>query len=421
MQEIKIRHGLDISMEGKPRQTVREAGKVASVAISGHDFPDVRPEFSVEPGDKVRAGQTVFTDRRRPEIAFTAPATGAVTAINRGRRRALDSLVIRIESDETVTFPIPGTSDGPEEIRGLLLKSGLWPSFRTRPFGRIPDADAIPNAIFVTAMDTNPLAADPRVAIGRHAEAFRRGLDVLPALTPGPVFVCRANGPPLYDGTPERIRQVTVSGAHPAGLSGTHIHHLAPVANGKSVWQVGYQDVIAIGHLLLSGRLWGERIVALSGSGMRDPALVKLPMGASLDEALDGELEKGPMRVISGPVLSGREAGYLGRYHDQVTVIARSDEEVAAPGFLSRLGGFFIGVPDAAIIPRDTFERVMPLDILPVPLLRALSVGDVETARDLGCLELVEEDLALLSHVCTTGTDYGALLRAALDQIEADA
>jgi Na+-transporting NADH:ubiquinone oxidoreductase subunit A len=131
MQEIKIRHGLDISMEGKPRQTVREAGKVASVAISGHDFPDVRPEFSVEPGDKVRAGQTVFTDRRRPEIAFTAPATGAVTAINRGRRRALDSLVIRIESDETVTFPIPGTSDGPEEIRGLLLKSGLWPSFRT--------------------------------------------------------------------------------------------------------------------------------------------------------------------------------------------------------------------------------------------------------------------------------------------------
>lgn len=407
-------------MDGKPRQTVRKAGKISSVAISGHDYPRVRPELSVEPGGKVRAGQTVFTDRRQPRIAFTAPAAGTVTAINRGCRRSLDSLVIRIEGDEAMAFPIPSASDGPEEIRGLLLKCGLWPSFHTRPFGRIPDADAVPDAIFVTAMDTNPLAADPRVIIGLHAEEFRQGLNVLPTLTPGPVFICQATGPSLYYGEQDRIRQITFSGPHPAGLPGTHIHHLAPVANGKSVWQVGYQDVISIGHLLSTGRLWGERIVALSGSGMRDPALVKLPVGASLDEALDGQLADGPMRVISGPVLSGREAGYLGRYHNQVTVIARSEDEVSTHGFFSRLGGFFTGVPDAAIIPREAFERVMPLDILPVPLLRALSVGDVETARDLGCLELVEEDLALLSHVCTTGTDYGVLLREVLDEIEAD-
>lgn len=407
-------------MDGKPRQTVREAGEISSVAISGHDFPDVRPDFAIEPGDRVRAGQTIFADRRRPEIAFTAPAAGVVTAINQGRRRSLDSLIIRIEGDEAVVFPIPDAPVAPEEVRSLLLKSGLWPSFQTRPFGRIPGPDTVPDAIFVTAMDTNPLAADPRVVIRVHEEEFRQGLDVLPALTPGPVFICQATGPSLYDGAHDRIRQIVFSGPHPAGLPGTHVHHLTPVAKGKSVWQVGYRDVIAIGHLLSTGRLMTDRIVALAGSGVRDPALVRLPTGASLDEALDGQLVDGPMRVISGPVLSGREAGYLGRYHNQVTVIALNQGKAAAPGFLSTLSGFFTGVPDAAIIPREAFERVVPLDIMPVPLLRALSVGDVETARDLGCLELVEEDLALLSHVCTTGTDYGTLLREVLDEIEAD-
>lgn len=418
--ELRIRHGLDIALAGTPRQAVREARTVTSVAISGHDFPDIRPDFAVEPGDRVRAGQTVFVDRRRPAIAFTAPAAGIVTAINRGQRRSLDSLVIRREGDAVESFPVPSGSASGEEIRSLLLRSGLWPSFLARPFGRIPDPNAVADAIFVTAIDTNPLAADPRVAIGQHGEEFRRGLAALPLLTAGPVFVCRAPGPLLVDGDAGRVEDVVVSGRHPAGLAGTHIHHLAPVANGRTVWQIGYQHVIAIGHLLATGRLPTERIVAISGSGVRDPSLVRLPVGASLDEAVDGELAEGPVRIISGPALSGREAGFLGRYHNQVTVIALDEERPAARGLLSRLGGFFAGVPDAAIIPREAFERAMPLDILPVPLLRALSIGDIETARELGCLELLEEDLALLSHVCTTGTDYGALLRDVLDQIRTE-
>ena len=404
-------------MPGRPQQALREAGRVRTVAISGHDFPDIRPDLRVAPGDRVRAGQTVFVDRKRPQIAFAAPGAGIVAAIDRGRRRSLDSLVIRLEGDEAESFDVPAAPSG-EDVRRLLLASGLWPSFRTRPFGRIPDPDTSPGAIFVTAIDTNPLAADPRVAIGLNARDFRRGLDVLPLLADGPVFVCRAPGPALCDGTRGRIAEVTVTGPHPAGLPGTHIHHLAPVAAGGTVWHIGYQDVIAIGRLLATGRVPADRIVALAGAGVNDPALVRLHVGASLDEALDGRLVDGPMRVISGPALSGREAGFLGRYHDQVTVIPR-DEVPKARGLASRLGALFAGTPDAAIIPREAFERVMPLDILPVPLMRALSVGDVETARELGCLELVEEDLALLSHVCTTGTDYGALLRDALDRIEA--
>ncbi len=419
---LRIRQGLDVDLPGKPRQTVRDAREVASVAISGHDYPGIRPDFAVQPGDRIRAGQTVFVDRRRPRIAFAAPATGIVTAIDRGRRRALDSLVIRREGEGTESFPVPSGPMPGETLGSLLLTSGLWPSFLTRPFGRIPDPDGIADAIFVTAIDTNPLSADPRVAIGLHREEFRRGLAVLPLLTAGSVYVCRAPGPSLVDVDAARVEDVVVSGRHPAGLAGTHIHHLAPVANGRAVWQIGYQHVIAIGHLLATGRPPTERIVAIAGSGVRDPSLVRLPAGASLDEALVGELAEGPVRIISGPALSGREAGYLGRYHNQVTVIARDEKDAEPAGLrrLSRLGGFFMGAPDAAIIPREAFERVMPLGILPTPLLRALSIGDVDTARDLGCLELLEEDLALLSHVCTTGTDYGALLRDVLDQIEAE-
>lgn len=418
--EIRIRRGLDIALSDAPRQALHEYGKVRSVAISGHDFPDIRPEFRVEPGDRVKEGQVIFVDRKRPQIAFTSPAAGIVAAINRGRRRSLDSVVIQIDGNEAETFSMPSASPSPDDIRELLLRSGLWPSFLTRPFGRIPAPNAVADAIFVTAIDTNPLAPDPRFAISLHAEDFRRGLGALLTLTQGLLFICQAPGPPLCENTSERLRPVTVSGPHPAGLPGTHIHHLAPVGDGRhSVWQIGYQDVIAVGRLISTGRLWTDRIVAVAGSGVRDPSLARLKLGASLDEALENELRDGPARVISGPVLSGRESGYLGRYHNQITVIARGDEH-PAPSLTSRFRRLLEGTPDMAIVPREAFERVMPLDILPVPLLRALSVGDVETAKDLGCLELVEEDLALISHVCTTGTDYGALLRDVLDQLAGD-
>jgi Na+-transporting NADH:ubiquinone oxidoreductase subunit A len=418
--EIRIKRGFDIALVGVPRPVLREVGTVRSIAISGRDFPNIRPEFRIEAGDRVREGQALFVDRKRPQIAFTAPAAGIVTAINRGRRRSLDSLVIQLDGDEAETFSMSSASPSPAAMRELLLRSGLWPSFLTRPFGRIPAPDAVADAIFVTAIDTNPLAPDPRFAISRHAEDFRRGLVGLLTLTQGSVFVCQRPGSSLCENTSERLRSVMVSGPHPAGLPGTHIHHLAPVGDGHhSVWQIGYQDVIAIGHLLATGRLWTDRIVAVAGTGVRNPSLAQLKLGASLDEALENELCDGPARVISGPVLSGRESGYLGRYHNQITVIARGNENPVS-SLTSQVWHLLEGAPDKAIVPREAFERVMPFDILPVPLLRALSVGDVETAKDLGCLELLEEDLALISHVCTTGTDYGALLRDVLDQLAGD-
>lgn len=415
-ERLAIRRGLDIGLSGKPRQALREAGKVGSVAISGHDFPGVRPLFRVEAGARLLKGQTVFVDQKRPRIAFVAPGAGTVAAINRGHRRSLDSVVIRLDGTaDAVSFPVLPETAGREALRGLLLDSGSWPAFLARPFGRIPDPDAVADAIFVTATDTNPLAPDPKLALEEWGSHFHAGLEVLAALTDGPVFVCHGEGVAVRGGG--RIRPVAVSGPHPAGLAGTHIHHLMPVGGGRSVWQIGYQDVAAIGHLRSTGRLLSHRIVAIAGSGLRDPALVRVEMGASLDDLLAAELDGGNVRVLSGPVLSGREAAYLGRYHNQVTVLA---EPPAPKGTLARLRGILKGAPGGAIIPSERFESVLPLRLLPVPLLRALSVGDLDTARDLGCLELVEEDMALLSHVCSTGANYGEMLREVLDRLAED-
>lgn len=418
VRTIRLRRGLDIRLKGAAQSVIRERAAVRSVGLSGHDCPGIRPEFKVSPGQRVLAGETLFVDRKRPDIAFTAPAGGTVRSIDLGRRRAMDLLVIDIDGAEALVFERPDTDDA-DAIRALIMRSGLWPSFLARPLGRIADPASSPDAIFVTAVDTDPLAADPRIAIGLDRASFRLGTSILPLLTPGRVFVCTSPGSPVADDLGDRVMEVAFSGPHPSGLPGTHIHFLHPVRRA-SAWTIGYQDVIAIGHLLRTGRLPRDRVVAVTGPMVSRPSLVRAPLGASLDELLDGELVDGPARAISGSILSGREAAYLGRYHNQITVTVR-DEEPERRGPIAVLHRFLSGKPDAAIIPREAFERAFPFDIPPVPLLRALSIGDVDTARELGCLDLVEEDLALLSHLCTTGTDYGALLRQVLDEVEARA
>ena len=347
---IPIRRGFDIAVSGAPRQVVADGAEITSVALLGADFPEVRPALSVEVGDHVTVGQTLFVDRRRPEIAFTSPAAGVIAAIGRGRRRALDTLVIDLAGDSAELFGPSPRALSRDGVRELLLKSGLWPAFRTRPFGRIPDPGAVPGAIFVTAMDTNPLAADAAVVLESNAEPFASGLDVLTLLTGGPVFVCQSPGPALADESKQRIRCVRFDGPHPAGLPGTHIHRLAPVGDGRVVWHIGYQDVIAIGHLLATGRLWTERVVALAGPGVRNPRLVRTRLGASLDDLTQGELGDGDFRIVSGSALGGREAGFLGRYHTQVSVLPAARETARLP-ILSRLLGAGRDVPPPLIPP----------------------------------------------------------------------
>jgi len=452
-QRISISKGLDVPIAGEPESTVEPGRPVRSVAILGSDYLQLKPKMLVQEGDRVNQGQALFVDKRDPKVMFTAPGSGTVSAINRGARRVLQSVVIELDKAETETTEyshLEGSDPAALEqsaIRSALFTSGLWTAFRTRPYSKVPQSDSSPRSIFVTAIDTQPLAADPRLVVDVHREAFLSGLQIISRLTEGTIYVCTETDWKGSVSDRENVQHVEFSGPHPAGLPGTHIHHLDPVSVERTVWHIGYQDVIAIGKLFSEGRLWMERTVALGGTGFGRPRLVTTRLGANIDELVTGELkpvgvkEKSP-RLISGSVLSGRTAvgpeAYLGRYHLQVAAIPQDNEchlfgwsglfnrRYSFAGLFKRQQGHSQTFPistalngrTTALVPVDAFERVLPLDILPVPLLRALLIKDTDQAQALGCLELDAEDLALCSFVCPGKNDYGTVLRINLEQIE---
>jgi len=442
---IKIKKGLDIPLAGAPEQRVAPGADVTSVALLGPDTHDLKPGMLVREGDRVKLGQPVYTDKDNPGVNFTAPGSGVVTKVNRGERRVLQSVVISLDGDDAETF----ASYAPAELAGLdgqavrdnLLASGLWTALRTRPYSKIPAPDSTPRALFVTAIDTNPLAADPAVVIATDPDAFQRGLLLAARLLDGPVYVCTAPDAAIPCPNEAPFRHATFSGKHPAGLVGTHIHFLDPVSEDKFVWHIGYQDVMAIGRLFTTGRLPVERVVALGGPMVGQPRLLATRLGAHTSELIRGELQQGNVRVVSGSVLSGHRAAgwaaYLGRYDTQISVLPEGNPREflsflrpgfgkfsAARAFTGNLLGKAFrfttsqnGSP-RAMVSIGSFEQVMPLDILPTPLLKALIVRDTDTARGLGCLELDEEDLALCSFVCNGKYEYGPHLRSNLHEIE---
>ncbi|HDG1711272.1 TPA: Na(+)-translocating NADH-quinone reductase subunit A, partial [Kluyvera ascorbata] len=326
---IKITKGLDLPIAGLPDGQRVDDVTVTRVAVKGEEYIGLRPSMAVKEGDRVAKGQLLFEDKKIPGVRFTAPASGIVSAIHRGERRVLQSVVIDIEGDDAVAF----NAYAPDELATLpretvttqLIESGLWTAMRTRPFSKTPVPGAEPAAIFVTAMDTNPLAADPQPIILAQRDAFNAGLTVLTRLTDGRVHVCQGCGGKLGGHPQGQVTFNQFAGPHPAGLVGTHIHFLEPVSLNKQVWHLNYQDVIAYGKLFLDGVLWTERIIALGGPQVKQPRLLRTRLGADLDALLVGELHDGENRVISGSVLNGTQAvgphAFLGRFHLQVSVL----------------------------------------------------------------------------------------------------
>lgn len=444
---FSIKKGLDLPLSGKPEQTIFDANPVKTVAVLGNEYVGMRPTMLVEEGQRVKLGEALFEDKKNPGVIFTAPGAGTIKAINRGAKRALQSVVIELDGDEEVQFEQVTTSAleklDRQAIKDNLLNSGLWLAFRTRPYSRSPAPDTTPHSIFVTAIDTNPLAADPSVIINEYADDFKHGLTVLSQMTDGKVFVCQAADTALPVSHQDNMQVSTFSGPHPAGLAGTHIHYLDPVSANKTVWTINYQDVIAIGKLFTTGRLWVERIISFAGPLVTKPRLLRTRLGASTEELVSGEIQNVQARIISGSVLNGHTANnwaaYLGRFHNQISVIAEGTERELLgwirPGGKNKFSALNVFISSLfpkkdlaltttqngsprAMVPVGVFERVMPLDILPTQLLRALLVKDTDSAQALGCLELDEEDLSLCSFVCSGKYDYGPALRTNLTQIE---
>lgn len=442
---IKITKGLDLPIKGSPQQTIQDGNAVTRVAILGEEYIGMRPTMHVQEGDKVKKGQVLFEDKKNPGVKFTAPAAGNVVEINRGARRVLQSVVIQLEGDDSEVFAKYSESDlaslDAAKVQENLVNSGMWTAIRTRPFSKSPALDSKPKSIFVSVMDTNPLAADPLVIINERKDDFINGLHVISCLTEGKVFVSKAAGTELKTGT-AKVEVHEFAGVHPAGLVGTHIHHLDPVGANKKVWHIGYQDVMAIGHLFTTGELDNRKVVSLAGPEAKNPRLVRTLLGADIAELTAGEVNDGDMRIISGSVLQGNHAhgvhGYLGRFHNQVTVLLEGREKElfgwikpgvnqhsitrAYLGHLSPKKLFNMTTTtngsDRSMVPIGNYERIMPLDILPTLLLRDMISGDTDGAQTLGCLELDEEDLALCTYVCPGKYNYGPILRDCLDKIE---
>ncbi|MFZ7186923.1 Na(+)-translocating NADH-quinone reductase subunit A [Avibacterium avium] len=442
---ITIKKGLDLPIAGKPEQVIHNGNAVTEVALLGEEYVGMRPSMKVREGDVVKKGQVLFEDKKNPGVLFTAPASGTVTAINRGAKRVLQSVVIQIEGDDQVTFNKYSADElkslTSEQVRQNLQASGLWTALRTRPFSKVPAVDAVPSSIFVNAMDTNPLAADPEVVLKAHWDDFTNGLTVLSRLHEGKLHLCKAGDTNIPTVDLPNLAVHDFGGPHPAGLSGTHIHFIDPVSATKTVWYLNYQDVIAFGRLFTTGELYNDRVISLAGPQVKNPRLIRTQLGANLAQLTKGELKEGENRSISGSVLSGHKAegavDYLGRYALQVSVIAEGREKEflgwIMPGankysitrtvlghFGHKLFNFTTALNGGhrAMVPIGAYERVMPLDIIPTLLLRDLSAGDTDSAQALGCLELDEEDLALCTFVCPGKNDYGPMLRAALDKIE---
>jgi len=442
---INIKKGLDLPITGNPEQTITDGPKVTQVAVMGPDYVGMKPTMAVQEGDRVKKGQVLFTDKKTEGVQYTAPAAGVVKAINRGARRVFLSVVIELDGDEEETF----TSYTPEQLNSLdakdveanLVASGLWTALRTRPYSKVPALGSRPKAIFVNAMDTNPLAGNPELVIKGQTEAFKNGLRALRRLSEGKLFVCKAPGASIPSAGVEQTEEF--AGPHPAGLPGTHIHFLYAASANRTVWTVGYQDVIAIGKLFTTGKLFTDRVIALAGPQVNKPRLVRTQLGASLAEVTKGELKDGENSLISGSVFGGRtasgELNFLGRFHNQVSVLREGRERpmlhYLTPGtnrfsvmpiYLSKLMSKVFDFTtttngsERAMVPVGSYERIMPLDILPTQLLRALIVEDMESAIALGALELDEEDIALCSFVCPGKYEYGPILRKNLTRIEAE-
>ncbi len=444
---ISIKKGLTLPLKGSPEQKVDESRTTKTVGLVASNYQGMKPTMLVAVGDEVKIGQKVFEDKKNPGVFFTAPGAGKVIEVNRGQKRAFQSLVIELSgSEDHVEFSNYSKKDidswDAKGITDLLVESGMWTALRTRPFSKSPAVDSKPNAIFINAMDTNPLAMDPTYIISLDRQAFLDGVRVISKLTEGKTYVCKKAGTDIGLNSRGNVHVEDFSGPHPAGNVGTHIHFLHPVNLKRSVWHLGYQDVMAIGHLFNTGKLNLTRYVALTGTQVAAPRILKTRMGANCMELTNDQLKAGESRIISGSVLSGTKCwgpfSYLGRFDNQITVLEEGrDREFLgwhAPGlkkfsvkpvFVSALTGLSNVKMTTnkngsyrAMVPVGIYEKITAMDILPVQLLKALITKNTDLAQTLGALELDEEDIALYTFADPGKVDFGPILRENLNIIE---
>lgn len=451
---VTLRKGYDIPLEGAPAAEITDAPTVTRYAVSPPNFIGLQPipKVTVEVGDSVKAGDVIFYDKKMDRVKFVAPVSGEVIEINRGLKRSIANIVILADKEQTSrSYTLPSASATREELVEFLLESGAWAAFRQRPYNVVADPDVVPRDIFISTFNTAPLAGDAALSLAGREEEFQAGLDVLRRLTPGFVYLGldgRGDSASPYENF-KGVQARYFRGAHPAGNVGVQIHHTHPVGNGENtVWTLDVNGVLLLGELFKNGTYNSQRVVALSGAPLAEPVHVRTYAGANIGELLgdqglhiNGNGDEptaitGPdnIRVISGDVLTGDgvgKDGYLGFYHNQVTVIEEGDEpeifgwllplkpRASVSPTIPTLGTFEAttnthGEKRAFVVNND-YEQVMPMDIYTQQLMKSIMINDFEGMEGLGIYELVEEDVALAEFACVSKQPLQKILREGLN------
>lgn len=444
-KKIRLKRGFDIKIRGAAEKHIAGEADSLFFGVKPIDFPGLTPKLNVRQGDLVIGGSPLFHDKLQPEIVFTSPVSGKVISVERGDRRKMLEVVVEKSGNDTIDFgkADPGTLSR-EKIKERLLLSGLWPAIRQRPYHVIAKPSDVPKSVFVSGFDTAPLAPDYNFIMDNSkAELFHTGISAISKLTDGKVNLI-LNG----SVTPSEIFTSTTgvdisyfSGPHPAGNVGVHIHHLDPVNKGETIWYINIQDVTAIGRLFKEGIYKPERIVALTGSEVLHPQYYKMLSGSSVASIVPDNIKPGNVRYISGNVLTGNKIssdGYLGYYDSQVTVIPEGDHYEffgwAVPGadklsfsrtFISSLFPKKVYAPDTnfhggerAFVVTGQYEKVVPMDIYPMQLFKAILAGDIDMMENLGIYEVAEEDFALCEFICPSKIEIQSIVRNGLDMMK---
>jgi Na+-transporting NADH:ubiquinone oxidoreductase subunit A len=441
---IKIRKGLDIKLKGTAEKIISQAEPASSFASKPTDFPGITPKLAARPDDKVKAGSVLYFDKLRPEVKFTSTVSGVVKAVNRGERRKI--LEVVVESDgknEALDFKAGDpTAMSREEVRQKILDSGLWPAIRQRPYAVIARPDSEPKAIFISGFDTHPLAPDMDFLVKGESASFQTGINALKKLTTGKIHLSlNSVYPPSEVFTGARdVELHYFKGPHPAGLPGIQIHHIDPVNKGENVWYIAPQEVIMIGRLFETGKFDASKVVALAGSEVENPRYYKITGGSSIENLVAGNVKSGNLRYISGNPLTGskiNKIGYLGFYDSQITVLPEGDQyemfgwispglkkfslsrtfpSWLTPGKEYRINTNMKGGLRAFVLTGE-YEKVMPMNIYPMQLLKAIMVEDIEKMEAMGIYEIAEEDFALCEFVCPSKIEIQSVVREGLDQM----
>jgi Na+-transporting NADH:ubiquinone oxidoreductase subunit A len=438
---VRIKKGLDIPILGEAEKTITEIYS-KTYAIKPVDFVGLFPKLLVNEGDKVKCGTPLFYNKYRDNIKVTSPVSGEVIEIRRGAKRVLLEIVIKDDGKgekEDFGKLDPAKADR-KEIVGKLLASGLWPVIRQRPYSIIANPDDDPKAIFISAFDSSPLGPDYDLIVHGHGEAFQAGIDALSKLTTGKIHL-NVKGGTVSSKVFTNSKGVELNefkGPHPAGNVGTQIAHIDPLNKGEIIWYLRPQEVLMIGRLFLEGKLNPERVIALTGSEVKNPRYYKTILGASIEPMLKDNLKSNNLRFISGNPLTGKKiekVGYVSYYDSQVTVLPEGDYYEffgwAAPRFHKfstsrtyfswlapkkkyRMDTNFNG-GERAYVMTGEFEKVFGWNIYPMQLIKSILVEDIDEMEHLGIYEVDEEDFALCEFIDSSKTEIQQIVREGLD------